>query len=1289
MSTSGLQKRYTSAMEKIIKNAVSETSKVLETIIVELKAEVRRVKSENENLTIRCNQFEEVVKKRSVYRETGTSPEPYIIERCDKAVQCDLGFQQPEELNPNLSDNETQSERSFGPIHEKESSNDSFSFIQINEDERNTYEPLDLSNITSPEKSCDQETNTSDDRPEQIMESDSYLETLTHSFGQEQEIVTTISSPQVELYEEEHESCCETSEIEIQEVFQEDVGIKCAKTNDSLLECQEELKERITMQEDVKISVEKEVEICKKSKPEECINRLFPDLSKENAQQQVVQETTEMNVELDPQSKPSSEIDNASSAETTNTELANNLVQADNSNVSSVQDQAISPLNVIPTVIGPEIESTAVQSLPAEDLPAKKAQKAPPTLKYPYFLRRQRCTSVTLEDAMLLLDAVNLHEYKSSTLKKAQTKHSLRPFGTSKISNKPEVSQKILAEDSLNSEEHASTAETLEQPAPHTAEVIEEACPSNLGKEDQGHHRETIPHTKPSLEAVIDHGVLMVTPTKLTLVTEADSVSMDIEDGHHEILSSPTKLSSTRAVDNDTANMCIEAQEDDQITTTSPAKPLAIEPAQNVNLELQIMMKQDEVFQEVEVIECPAEKDIDHDHENHDYRSWSLIPPTRTASVAPGADDPAEQTEPGQATIDPETQNCVVNFTPPTVALPSESLTRTESDLAQAKPDETESGAQISDLPAPHTESQENDVAISLALSPPKPPHNPITQHTLLLKMPGETGNLSSSVVKTITSSSALSPAQLSAVVSAVRSTQSTVSSTGSSQSAPSGKKLVAVPFSLQSVMKPHHKIIVIPRQCKLPPSQAITKDKAIVLKKNPFQLDATTTVISTSDVNLDPCFGINNATQELDMQHLALESSQTSPAQEKSPCKNKVQVSLNRLPFPVVSTQTLSFTNTSPDGSLTTPNNPSRPPMKAVLSQTATKLPEAQPVEETLTSLVFDISPKSSNKRNKAVKTSSSGRGKSTSRSANIVRLSPVMSNDHSYPQHRMTKSQFLAKLEVSPVTQDSEKAGSSRKDVQKASLVDRLRSHLKKVQDSTHLTIEATDRTSVTQESVTSGPAQEQQSEILGLPDTVPHVDENKSASSIKTSPVTKSVTSVKQVKRKNCPKIDKIIPTKPVKKPRLKKSDASPEIIPILRGNLAPMRNKLINSNALLSCVRKGLTKKSFLCKFCRKEFDKKKDIEEHIQVHAGKKPFQCNICHRKFSRTMELSRHLKRHNAEKKYHCSFCGKAFIAYNNLKRHTYVHTGEKPYPCPHCTKSFTQAGHMKSHIKCYHKDM
>ncbi|KAJ0050421.1 hypothetical protein NL108_003634 [Boleophthalmus pectinirostris] len=1281
MSTVGIRKRYTSAMERIIKNAVSESGKVLETIIAELKAEVLRVKSENENLKIRCSQFEEVVKKRSIYRETGTSPEPYIIERCDKAVQCELAFHQPVNMDPNISDNETQSECSFGPHYEKECSNDSFSFINMNEAEHVTYDSLDISDETPHEKSFDQERNTNDDKPKQKnKESIKYSETF--SCPSDQVILTT--SPQVELIEE-HESCYETSEMEIQETCQEDVGIDCAKTDESFLECQvesqKEVNERITIYMQEEISTVKDGVTCEKSKPKDsCVV----------AQQQI--EITEMEDEIDPQSKLYSfelKPDNVSSAITTNADQL-------------ITPSKVAALTVTPT--GPEIDSTAFQSLSTEDPHARKAQKISQSLKYPYFLRRQRCTSVTLEDAMLLLDAVNLHEFKSSTPKKAQTKHSLRHATTTrKRRNNPEITQTFVS-DTKNLEENACQSETVQ---PQMAEAIVEGCPANMGKEGQQHNQETTSLTIPSpLQAAIDHSILMVTPTTLRAVTETDSVSMDIEDHQHDlkILTLPTHQSSATAttnttpnttltkqgedmqvVNNNTAIMSTDGQGHDQITTTTPA--FTVEPDYVVQPIIRSVTpsKQDETFEAVDLNEYPIE-------------SVTTCVDTVLLSTS------TELAEVAHATAD-ETQNNMVDVTPPSVMLPPESLIQSESEQTQTKVDETESVAPISVHSSLDIESQENDITFSLGDLPPKPPLNPVTQHTLLLKMPGETGDKCDSVLKTITSSSTLSPAQLSAVVSAVRSAQNTSVSTGPLANIPSGKKaLVAVPFSLKSVMKPHHKIIVIPRQCKISPSQSITKDKSVVLKKK-LQTDATTTVIS-NDVNLVPGTGDDNTTLELDKQQLAsvttqalpesldsLEIEQNSPVQENFPCKNTAQVKLNRLPFPVSSAQTVSVANMSPLEEKNAPNGSS---VKTINSETATSQPAAQPLQDDLTSTVIDTSP--SNLSSKHVQTSPKCKIKSTSQSTTIVRLSPVVSNDHSYPQHRMTKSQFLAKLEVSPVTQDSEKAGSSGKDVPKASLVDRLRSHLKthtkttkKVQDGLNLTMKTTDFIPINQE--ISSPDQEQQSENVNLPTTLACIDDNKSAcpnifrSPIKTSPVTKRVSNVKQVKIKNSPKTDQMTPIKPVKKRRLKKGGASSENI-LLRGNLSPMRNKLINSNALLSCVRKGLMKKSFLCKFCRKEFVKKKDIEEHIQVHVGKKPFQCNICHRRFSRTMELSRHLKRHNAEKKYQCTSCGKAFIEYNNLKRHTYIHTGEKPYSCPHCPRAFTQSGHMRTHIKNHHKD-
>lgn len=1338
----GTKKRYSSVMEKIIKNAVSETSKVLETVIAELKAEVLRVTDENENLKIRCSQFEEVVKKRSVYRETGTSPEPWIIEKCDKAVQCEFFFRQSDDENPNLSDNETQSERSFGPLYEKESSNDSFSFLKTKDIEGNSCSPLDLSNETTPEKSVDILIDKSCLEPQfDHMDNSNTYEMPSQSSEQQNVLFES-------LHNERHKdsgTCYETFEME----SQDDVCIEYAKTDPSLLECQEAGQKEVN--EDICLSTETEDVGFEKSKAnnKECESRPLHALPAESASSSNVpqlaleEETSDMDVEIDQQSTLSSQLKpgDSSTADAADTPFALNFEQVDACPAASrCLDQPVPLSEDIKRTDGPtepeqvctEMDDTAVQSVSSEDIHAKKAQNtsqptSPP--KSQYFLRRQRCTSVTLEDAMLLLDAVSQQKYKLSPPKKSQTKNVATP----KLDNIPEATV-CLAHDACNSELIACATESLQPHVTHSSVTTETAKAMELEEclinEDIQHQ-----HTIWPVEAVIDRGVSTSTPIKNTKplqVTEADSAALNIEDqhDHHNILSSFTASSSSHVTEG-TAHNLSSAKLDETVqavdtnTTIEYDKivtsPSLVEPPNDASVPQEALAKQNiKASKQDQLLEMRGIVSSDEcalDSQQHDT-FLSAAPSTISSSVQPGKSDDAEYlstpTEEGEmtpVTPDHRTQKEVVliDLTLPIDSTPSKALAQTLSEpILQTPSETTEMLDQISghsDHDGGEFQDDRIDTASSTLMT--SPILNPPTQHTVLLQMPGDTGDQSSSLVKTITSSSTLSPAQLSAVVSAVRSTQSRTSPPDLSAGTPSGKKaFVAVPFSLQSVMRPHHKIIVIPRQCKVPPSQAIAKEKAIVLKQKAFATEATTTVISTTDVNPETTSDEGNSVNSVDQQQttsvttttqslpdtdpLIIESSSSDPA--KSPCKNTVQIKLNRISFPVSSTQSVSVT----DMPITLPpkKRRGRPPLKKKIAIDSNQS-KAQPKEDHVFSPVIEPSPRLSSKEASPIRSSPGQNDISVeeNQSPTPEQLSPhIVAADHSYPQHRMTKSQFLAKLEVSPVTQISKKADSFEKDAQKASLVDRLRSHLKphiktikkiqkteERQDGSNVSIETTSPVFTTPQD-TSRPNQDQ------LCENLPSLDENKNATP-KTSPAPKNVSNKAQVKRKRSPKRN-LTPTKTVKKRKMKKAAASNENVPS-GPKLSPMRSKIINSNALLSCVRKGIKKKSFLCKFCRKEFGKKKEIELHIQIHVGKKPFQCNICHRRFSRTMELSRHLKRHNADKKFQCTSCGKSFIEYNNLKRHSYIHTGEKPFSCPHCPRAFTQSGHMRTHIRTKHQDM
>lgn len=94
MSADDFQTKYSSVMESMLKSAIAETTKLFETMVDELKAEISQMKKENEDLKTRCSQFEEARNQPAVdSRESDPPPPPGPSDgsdRRDRAVQCDL-----------------------------------------------------------------------------------------------------------------------------------------------------------------------------------------------------------------------------------------------------------------------------------------------------------------------------------------------------------------------------------------------------------------------------------------------------------------------------------------------------------------------------------------------------------------------------------------------------------------------------------------------------------------------------------------------------------------------------------------------------------------------------------------------------------------------------------------------------------------------------------------------------------------------------------------------------------------------------------------------------------------------------------------------------------------------------------------------------------------------------------------------------------------------------------------------------------------------------------------------
>lgn len=58
MSTDDFQTKYAAVMETMLQSAIAETTKIFESMVDELKAEISKVRKENEDLKLKCSQFE-------------------------------------------------------------------------------------------------------------------------------------------------------------------------------------------------------------------------------------------------------------------------------------------------------------------------------------------------------------------------------------------------------------------------------------------------------------------------------------------------------------------------------------------------------------------------------------------------------------------------------------------------------------------------------------------------------------------------------------------------------------------------------------------------------------------------------------------------------------------------------------------------------------------------------------------------------------------------------------------------------------------------------------------------------------------------------------------------------------------------------------------------------------------------------------------------------------------------------------------------------------------------------
>ncbi|KAM4603594.1 uncharacterized protein ACJ7VT_018276 [Polymixia lowei] len=88
MAGDDFQARYATVMDSMLRSAVAETTKLFETMVEELKAEISTIKKENEDLKSKCNDFENM---QNQVKESEPEPGPSCaVDRRDTGVQCEL-----------------------------------------------------------------------------------------------------------------------------------------------------------------------------------------------------------------------------------------------------------------------------------------------------------------------------------------------------------------------------------------------------------------------------------------------------------------------------------------------------------------------------------------------------------------------------------------------------------------------------------------------------------------------------------------------------------------------------------------------------------------------------------------------------------------------------------------------------------------------------------------------------------------------------------------------------------------------------------------------------------------------------------------------------------------------------------------------------------------------------------------------------------------------------------------------------------------------------------------------
>ena len=112
--------------------------------------------------------------------------------------------------------------------------------------------------------------------------------------------------------------------------------------------------------------------------------------------------------------------------------------------------------------------------------------------------------------------------------------------------------------------------------------------------------------------------------------------------------------------------------------------------------------------------------------------------------------------------------------------------------------------------------------------------------------------------------------------------------------------------------------------------------------------------------------------------------------------------------------------------------------------------------------------------------------------------------------------------------------------------------------------------------------------------------------------------------------------------------------------------------------------------FPCPHCDKVFHRKLNYGLHIsQMHSGQ-TFICETCSAQFTSKRNLNLHIAAHHEERKLQCHLCPKSFVQANRLKQHmTNVHIKDTPYKCKYgCGRAYNDKSNCRQHERRQHEN-